>query len=288
MQQMYWQNQQVKRGAFMIDMHVHSYYSDGDISPSELIWNAKKIGLKGIALTDHDTFDGIEELLAEGKKQNFQVYSGVEISCQDKNTGRQVHILAYGLDENGRNKLKVFLQPLWESMQYAVRSSVKALENAGYPVNLDIIYKKAGPTKGIYKQMIMEQLINAGLCTTMYGALYKKLFKNGKNGELPIAHLKMEYADPCEAVEQICRAGGEAVLAHPGQYDSYELIPALVESGLAGIEIYHPVHTQNDIVRSLSIAEQYHLKCTGGSDYHGRYGEGEQLGQCGVQDYPFK
>lgn len=271
----------------MTDMHVHSYWSDGELSPEELVREAKKKGLEGIGLTDHDTFAGIQELQQAGKKAGLSVYGGVEISCRDEKRNRQVHILGYGVEAQGMEQLENWLSPLRDSREKAVRKSVLALEKQGYPISLEAVYGKAGPGRSICKQMIMEVLREAGLCTELYGSLYQELFKKGKDGQKPVAKLEMLYADPAEAVREVQKAGGYAVLAHPGQYDSFEILPELTEAGLAGIEAYHPLHTQEQVDRSLELARKYNLKVTGGSDFHGKYGEGEVLGQCGVEEVPF-
>lgn len=271
----------------MIDMHVHSYWSDGELSPGELIQKAKAMQLDGIVLTDHDTFKGVKELKKMDIPKDFVIYSGVEISCMDTKRNRQIHILGYGLEEAGMEQMESLLSPLRASMISAVEKSVLALQKQGYPISLESTYKKAGPGRMIYKQMIMEQLIEAGLCNEMYGSLYKELFKIGKDGQKPIAKLELDYADPVEAVRAICAAGGFAVLAHPGQYDNFDATPELIEAGLSGIEAYHPLHTKEHIERTLCLAQKYNLKITGGSDFHGKYGEGEVLGQCGVEQIPF-
>lgn len=272
----------------MIDMHVHSYWSDGELSPSELIRKAAEINLEGFILTDHDSFEGVKELQRADRQMDIPVYCGVEISCMDKKRRRPVHILGYGLDFKGMEQMESLLRPLRKSMEREMRKSVLALQANGYPVNLQKIYAKAGPGGAIFKQMIMEQLMEAGLCNELYGPLYKVLFKTGRNGTPPIARLNPEYADPMEAVRALCRAGGKAVLAHPGQYDSFDILPDLVGAGLTGIEAYHPIHSRSQTGRCLELAEIYGLKVTGGSDFHGKYGEGESLGQCGVEKIPFE
>ena len=268
-------------------MHVHSYWSDGELSPMELVIAAKAKGIKGIALTDHDTFSGVREWKQIGSKMDFCVYSGVEISCMDFRRKRPIHILGYGIEENGMEQMEKLLCPLRDSMVKAVEKSVLALQGQGYPVSLEDVYQKAGPGRMIYKQMVMELLMEAGLCGELYGPLYWELFKTGKHGQKPVAKLEVEYANPKEAVKAIHEAGGFAVLAHPGQYDSYEAISELVEAGLVGIEVYHPLHTGEHVERSLKLAQKYGLKVTGGSDFHGKYGEGEVLGQCGIEQMPF-
>ena len=124
--------------------------------------------------------------------------------------------------------------------------------------------------------------MEAGLCDALYGPLYRELFKTGKNGAPPVAALSFETADPVAAVRLVVAVGGKAVLAHPGQYDNFHALPTLVNAGLSGIEAYHPKHDATKVEYCLALARQYNLAVTGGSDYHGVYGEGERLGECGI------
>ena len=146
------------------------------------------------------------------------------------------------------------------------------------------VYKRQGD---LCKQYIMQALMDAGCGDGLYGALYQRLFKRGPKGEPPVAPLAFPTADPAAAVRCIVRAGGKAVLAHPGQYDNFAALPALVQAGLWGIEAYHPKHRPGDIERCLKLAHAHGLGITGGSDFHGRFGEGEAMGECGVASLPF-
>ena len=109
------------------------------------------------------------------------------------------------------------------------------------------------------------------------------LFKKQADGAPGIAALSFSSAEPAEAVRCIAAAGGKAVLAHPGQYDNFSEVPRLAKAGLAGIEAFHPKHTAH----CLELAAIYGLAVTGGSDFHGKYGEGERLGECGADCFPF-
>ncbi|WP_310605036.1 PHP domain-containing protein [Anaerosporobacter sp.] len=271
----------------MIDMHVHSYWSDGEYSPYRLVQEAKERNLEAIVLADHDTFAGKEEMLEAGKELDFPVSMGIEISCMESESKKQIHILGYGLDEYGMSQIEEYCLPVRNSLKWEMDKVIYALEKAGYPLDWKRLYQKVGPSLCIYKQMIMEEFIENGLCTSLYGGLYKELFKTGKDGLPPIAKLEFEYNNPIEAVGYIHELGGVAVLAHPGQYDSYAIIPELVEVGLAGIEVYHPKNKEQDIERCLEIAKRYNLHITGGSDFHGRYGEGERIGAFGVLENSF-
>lgn len=270
----------------LLDLHVHSHWSDGDRSPWELVSMAKALGLAGLGLTDHDTLAGGEELAAAGAALGLPVYLGVEISCKEAG-GRQLHLLGYAIPPEGRQAVEAFCRPIREGRDQAVLRAARALAQAGYPISEQRLLAQAGPQGQLCKQYLMAQLLEAGLCQELYGPLYKRLFKTGEEGRAPIAALDFPVADPEEAVRCVTEAGGRAVLAHPGQYGNYETLPRLVEAGLWGIEACHPKHSPGDVDRCLQLARQYGLAVTGGSDFHGRWGEGETLGETGVPRPPF-
>lgn len=265
----------------MVDLHTHSHFSDGDRSPWELVRQAKACGLSGLGLTDHDTLAGGEELFQAGRAFGLPVVLGVEISCSQRD-GRQLHLLGYAIPTEGRQAVEDFCRPIRQARNRAVLQSAQALAQAGYPVSEKRLLAQAGPQGQLCKQYLMAQLIEAGLCKELYGALYKKLFKE----EAAPAALQFPTADPVEAVQCVTRAGGKAVLAHPGQYGNFQALPALAEAGLWGIEAYHPKHSPEDTQKCLELARRFQLAVTGGSDFHGRYGEGEFLGEQGVGASP--
>ncbi|MFQ7104219.1 MAG: hypothetical protein ACLRQ4_03175 [Neglectibacter timonensis] len=133
----------------------------------------------------------------------------------------------------------------------------------------------------------MQVFIDAGLCTELYGPLYRHLFKTQPDGSPGIATLSFPAVVPEEAVRLVVSAGGKAVLAHPGQYGNFAGLPGLKEAGLWGVEASHPKHCPKDTELCLRLAAEYGLALTGGSDFHGRYGEGEELGDCGIEQDPF-
>lgn len=270
----------------MWDLHTHSHWSDGELSPFELVQSAIQKGLSGIALTDHDTLSGIEELERAGKELDFPVYSGIEISCIQQD-GRPLHLLGYAIPADGRQKVELFCRPIRLARNQAVLESTRALQRAGYPVSEERVQTMAGPNGDLCKQYIMQVLIDAELCTELYGTLYKTLFKKQADGTPGIAALSFLAASPEDAVECIVSAGGKAVLAHPGQYDNFSALPRLVDAGLGGIEAFHPKNDAQDTGKCLELAKKYGLFLTGGSDFHGKYGEGEQLGECGAAYVPF-
>lgn len=270
----------------MMDLHIHSHWSDGEHSPRELVQSAIQKGLSAIALTDHDTLAGLQELKEAGKELGLPVYGGIEISCTQQD-GRPLHLLGYAIPENQQNAVEAFCRPFRLDRNRAVLDCAKTLQRVGYPVTEERVQALAGPGGDVCKQYIMQILIASGLCTELYGPLYRNLFKKQADGTPGIAALSFSTAKPVEAVQCIVASGGIAVLAHPGQYGNFDEVPQLVAVGLQGIEAFHPKHNAHDTARCLELAKKYGLVVTGGSDFHGKYGEGEQLGEYGVEDFPF-
>jgi predicted metal-dependent phosphoesterase TrpH len=266
----------------VIDMHLHSNWSDGGDTPFELARQAQAAGLDGAALTDHDTLSGLPEWEEAGGALGFPTYGGIEISCREPETGRPMHLLGYGIPPSGRALVEDFCAPVRQSRDEAVRESARRLQKAGYPVDVSPVEALAGPGGALFKQFIMRLLVEAGLCDGLYAPLYQTLFKTGENGRPPIASLSFQAADPFEAIQCVRLAGGVTALAHPAQYDNFHLLPELKEAGLWGIEAHHPAHNPEAAARCLMLADWYGLEITGGSDAHGCYGEGERVGQCGV------
>ncbi|MDR0597698.1 MAG: PHP domain-containing protein [Treponema sp.] len=248
------------------DLHIHSNWSDGSLSVGEIIKTARALKLRAVSITDHDTMDGQEEALEEGARQGLRVIPGIEVSALDPDSGRKVHILGY--QARDRDSVSRACRPYLEDRGRAVLEAVDAIRAAGYPLDREDVAACAGKLGIPYRQHVMRALADRGYTRTIYGPLYDKLFGPGGPGAV-----KSRYMSACEAVRLIRECGGEAVLAHPFQYDSMGLLPKLVEWGLTGIEHRHHTQTpdREKIVREQ--AERYGLFLTGGSDFHGLYME---------------
>ena len=151
---------------------------------------------------------------------------------------------------------------------------IKQIQTAGYELDVEEIIETAKPSETIYKQHIMRHLTEADYTSPTYKQLYKSLFKGDG-----VASGDIVYIDAFDAVKAIVADGGLAVVAHPGQLDSYDLIPELISYGLGGIERNHPDHTAEDHQKVETLAKQYGLVMTGGTDYHGSYGATIELGE---------
>lgn len=254
------------------DLHVHSHYSDGSSSVEELMQMASKKGLTHLSLVDHDTIRGIGSAKIAGGKQGITVIPGIEISAYDFSRNRKVHILGYSFDKNATH-IQALCDPLLARRHENSLWQIEQLRMNQFDIEVEDVAEIAKMSGVIYKQHIMECLTNEDFNTEDYRQLYQKLFKG--NG---ICARDIEYVDAIAAVRAIKADNGYAVLAHPGQLDSFDLIPELVKNGLDGIERNHVDHSEEDRKKVEQYANKYSLFQTGGSDFHARYGSPIEVG----------
>ncbi|MFC5700176.1 PHP domain-containing protein [Cohnella faecalis] len=257
------------------ELHCHTRLSDGSFTFDEILASAIDKGISCLAITNHDTTRDLEEMRVKGLARGVEIIPGIEISAYDFARNRRVHILGYYIDP-ASPAIEALCAPLLEQRHQGCLSSIANLIEAGYDISLEDVLTYAEGGTGIYKQHIMHALIDKGYATAIYGDLYKQLFSRGENGEQPgIAYVKTTYVSAVDAIRVILQAGGVPVLAHPGQYRSFEALPELVKNGLRGIEVWHPLNGPTDEAMAACLAKEYGLVMTGGSDFHGIYGERE-------------
>lgn len=262
------------------DLHVHSVFSDGSYTIDELIGQARDAGLTRIAITDHDSLSQLSAVRARARELSFPVLAGTEVSAYDPATGRKVHILAFGLEAtpDGSGPVERLVAPtlyartantLWQAWTLKRQGA----EFSGHHVSLDEVAEVAGQSAGIYKQHLMEALTHRPRTDPDYQFCYQCWLtgSSAANHDIP-------YPSAADAVRAVREQGGVPVLAHPGQTDSWALVPELVGAGLLGIEAYHPDHGAVEERLAFEAAERFGLFVTGGSDYHGRYGTAPALG----------
>jgi len=255
------------------DLHVHSNYSDGSNTVEEIMEIAKENGVAIIGLVDHDTVRGIDHAQQAGKQWGITVIPAIEISAYDFKRNRKVHILGYAFQKEAKH-IQQLCEPLLRRRHANSLWQIEQLQKHGYQVEVDEVMKKAFQGGIIYKQHIMACLTNEHYTTSAYKKLYKELFKDDG-----ICARDIKYVDAVEAVKAIKKDGGLAVLAHPGQLDSFDMIQELVQYGLDGIERNHFDHSMQDIEKVESYAEEFGLLITGGSDFHGDFGRPIQIGE---------
>ncbi|MFZ3129735.1 MAG: PHP domain-containing protein [Desulfosporosinus sp.] len=256
----------------MIDLHVHTKTSDNSLSASEVIKLAKGKEITHLAITDHDTTKGLQEAMVLGQEIGVDIVPGIEISAYDFPRKKRAHILGLFIEPD-HPSLDILCKPLLQSRKQASQEMVNKVIEAGYEISWEDVQKYEGGT-GVYKEHIMQALLDKDYCENIYGDLYKKLFRRGSSSEPQgIAYIQLKYIDAQAAILAVREAGGIAVLAHPGYHNNFDAIDEWAEIGLAGIEVFHPCHSEEDRQMSLQYAQKHHLIITGGSDFHGLYGE---------------
>jgi hypothetical protein len=254
-----------------VDLHLHSTASDGARTPREVVRAARDIGLTAIALTDHDTIDGVAEALAEGQALGVRVVAGVELSAVED--GAETHLLGLHLGNIG--VIEARLQALRQMRLTRAQRIVARLDELGVRVALqDVLLQAGGGAVG--RPHIARALVNEGWATDLRDA-FDRYLGNGKAAFIPKDRLPI-----VDAIAMIHDAGGIAILAHPGQSGTRSRIEALAPLGLDGLEVRHPSHSADDMARLLALVEHFRLTPSGGSDWHGVAEGGRALGMMRV------
>jgi len=257
----------------MIDLHCHTNISDSNLSIEEVIREAKDKGIDYLSITDHDTTIGIDEAVKTGKIYNVCIIPGVELSCYDYVNNKKVHILGYNIDYK-KNIINNFCRELLVIRHNISGKIISILKDNGYDITVNEVSEYAKYGTAIYKQHIMHCLMDKGYCDGIYSDLYYRLFSKDYKGRAGECYIPVDYPGYEEGIKIILEAGGVPVLAHPGAYDNYCIIPKIADIGLKGIEKYHPLHNCLDFKKIDHYCDKYNLLQTGGSDYHGLYGSG--------------
>lgn len=249
----------------MIDLHVHSNRSDGTFTPAELVHYAVEKGLTAFALTDHDTTEGLDEALQAAEGQPVAVIPGIEFSTAYED--KDIHILGLYIDHTAP-AFRSALQDFIHSRECRNEKMCRRLqEYAG----IDITYEKmrsAFPDAVLTRAHYARYLLDHGYVQSMPEAFDRFI------GDRAPCYIPREKVTPVQAVKLILSARGIPVLAHPPLYRMSDvrlnrLLASLTEQGLAGIEAIYSTYTAGETTHMKSLASQYHLLMTGGSDFHG-------------------
>ena len=247
------------------DLHCHTKLSDGTLGIDDLIILAKNSGITTLAVTDHDSLAGTVRATIIGERHGINVIPAVEFSATDSKRKAKAHILCYLPDTPER--LEGLCKSNSEKRKRAARIMVAKVANK-FPVTPELIMKCATGSTNIYKQHIMQALMECGYTTTIFGDLYNMLFK--KESRINVL-MEAKYPEPVEIIKAIHEAGGIAVLAHPGFYNNFELLEELIPEGLDGVEVWHPENTAEQQEMLIATAKKHGLVMTGGSDFHGAF-----------------
>lgn len=256
----------------LVDLHTHSTASDGSMGPSELVRHAKSAGLSAIALTDHDTVDGIEEAVTEGRKIGLEVIAGIEVSCDHT---PEMHMLGYFFGDSWQS-MKGMLEELRENRENRNPKIIQKLNELGYDISMEEVRQKAGGNI-VARPHFARVLIEKGYVKDMEEA-FRKLLGDGKP-----AYFKKDKLTPEQCIAAIRRAGGMPVLAHPihlkmGWQEVDELFGRLKGWGLVGVEAQYVDNTVNDTLHFMELAQKNGLLATGGSDFHGTFKPNIRIG----------
>ena len=261
-----------------VDLHLHTTASDGRLSPAELVQLALNQGLHIIAVTDHDTVNGIVPALSAAQASpSLKVIPGVEIST-DIPRG-EVHILGYFIEYTDPELLSV-LERMRDSRRLRANRIIEKLADMDIHVDMEHVQKLAG-TGSIGRPHIAQAMLDSGYITSFGEAFDKYIGRNGP------AYAEREKLTPEESVQLIVKSKGLPVLAHPADIEEIDiLLIKLISVGLIGMEVYYKDYTQETVDRLLAIADKYQLVPCGGTDYHGLDDNTELL--PGGVDVPLK
>ena len=254
------------------DLHVHTTFSDGDMTPTDVVEAACQLGLAGIAIADHDEVAGVDEAQEVGSSCGLRVIPAVEFSTYEGKA--DIHILAYLLDTKNEMLLE-HLARFREARLDRVIKMVERLREMGVSIDVDSVLEIAGGG-AVGRPHIAQALLKNGAIKN-----YEEAFKKYIGLHSP-AYVQKYQLRPHEAFDIIREADGVGVLAHPATLKRDDLIPGFVAAGMRGLEVYHPKHNQRAVDHYRQIAEKMGLVATGGSDSHGSKDGGLILGSCTV------
>jgi predicted metal-dependent phosphoesterase TrpH len=257
-----------------IDLHAHTAFSDGTFTPTESFRLARELGLDVLAITDHDTTDGLREAAAASAEVGVRLVPGVEFSATYD--GSSVHVLAYWIDPE-HPEFRTELSRLRDDRFRRGEKMVERLQELGYPVSFERVREISGGGN-IVRPHIAQALVEAGVVPTEKDAFTAELIADGGR-----ADVQKHALHPLDAVDLIRAAGGACVLAHPGMWRGETSVPdslieGMAERGMAGLEVDHPDHAPEQRERYRSIARSLGLVVTGSSDDHGTRYDPVRLG----------
>ena len=247
-------------GGRRVDLHAHTTFSDGALSPEALVSRAVEKHLAALAVTDHDTVEAIPRARAAAGTV-LQLVPGIEMSTAFE--GADLHILGYYVDPD-HTPLRERLAAMQEERRQRALAIVERLRTMGLAVDLDQVLELAGPGV-VGRPHVAEVMVRTGLVSDFDEAFARYL------GSQAPAYVPRPAFSPAEAIRLIHAADGVSVLAHPGSQMPDGVIERLRDSGLRGIEVWHPQHGGSTVRRYQALAQRLGLLTTGGSDFHSEH-----------------
>ena len=257
-----------------IDLHLHTRFSDGSLTPAEVVALAHQAGVTAVAITDHDIVDGIPGAMEAAAKLDIEVIPGVELSSRFN--GRELHVLGYFFDwQDPTFQDHLARQRL--SRHVRTPQTIERLHALGLELSQNEVEAKAG-SDSIGRPHIAQVLVDKGYVRDTREAFERYL------GEGAAAYVPRTLSDTRDVITWIRHAGGVPVLAHPtwtrcqGE-PLYDLCASLKEAGLLGLEVFYSTHDRKQTSRYLELAKRLDLLVTGGSDFHGAANPAIQVGR---------
>jgi predicted metal-dependent phosphoesterase TrpH len=243
-----------------VDLHTHTVASDGTLRPRELVAEAARRGVRVLAVTDHDSTDGLAEAIEEARHHPpMTVVPGIEINCDVE--GAEIHILGYCMDYEA-GWFQDFCRAQREERRARVHRTAERLAALGMPIDVERVFALVQEGSA-GRPHVARVMVERGYVKSVREA-FDRYLAAGKPGHVPRTKLTPE-----DAVRLLRRAGGVPVFAHPGLADRDELIPSLIAAGLMGIECHYPEHSASQRGAYLDLCRRHGLVATGGSDFHG-------------------
>ncbi len=250
----------ITRKNIKADLHIHSNFSDGKYSPSEILQKAKELGFSAISITDHDNINAIEIAKKSSEKLGIEVIPGIEFSTDFK--GREVHILAYFIDYKNKSLIE-FIKGIRNSRIERLRQMIRRLRQLNCIINAENFINKYSTNITLGRPHLALEMVKIK-CVKNYVDAFIKFIGDGKP-----AYVKKPNPDLKTVLNIISELGGLSFLAHPGKYFKNTQVQEIIDSGVDGIEIIHPSHTFTDTHYFEQVAAQNFLLVSGGSDFHG-------------------
>lgn len=256
----------------MIDLHSHTTESDGTLSPAELVDAALTAGLEALAISDHDTLTGFDEAVPYARQRGLDLVCGIELST--KLNGKTVHLLGYFLWGSPSGEFRTWLHDMQESRRDRNRRLAVRLQELGLDITLEEVEQRGGRMTG--RPHFAKVMKAKGYVPTIQAAFDDYLDESAKGY---VDRLEPQLK---EGIERIVQGGGIASIAHPVRIAPLnqlrDLVAGMAADGMRAIEVYHSDHGPDAEAELMALAQDFNLRPTGGSDFHGDVKPNIQLG----------